>query len=86
MLTSEILLLEHQTLSTLTVLEFYYPPPLNQESEETYNILSVVVTEDIEALPAYISNKLHPINRQNLYSQTILHSSSLFHQEGYISL
>ena len=86
MVTSEILLLEHQTMATLTVEEFYYSTTQNQESDKTNNILSVVVTDNIEALPGYISSKPHLLNNAFLYSKTILHSSSLIHQEGHISL
>ena len=73
-------------MATLTVEEFYYRTTPNQESEETNQILSVLVTEDIEALPSYISNKPHPINRQYLNSKTLLHVFILLHPEEHISL
>ena len=86
MITSEILLLEHQTLSTLTVEEFCYRPPRKKESDKTNKILSLVVTDLIEVIPPPIDDKPRLINLPLLYSKTILHISSLFHQEDHISL
>ena len=73
MLISAIHFISHQYMATLTVLEFCYRPPQNQEAEETNKILSLAVTKDVEALPEYTSNKLHPINQHFLYDCKLLH-------------
>ena len=60
-------------MATLTVLEFCYHPPQNQEAEETNKILSLAVTKDVEAPPEYISNKPPLINPHFLNDCKLLH-------------
>ena len=86
MIISHILLLQYLKRATLIVLGYGYRPPPNKESDEISNILSLVISNDIEVIRRPISNKPHPINRQYLNSKTLLHVFILLHPEEHISL